>query len=201
MRLSFLNRATFAGTLILFLSFLAFYGCNSEKKKTFLETDCQVLLYDQAQSNWETPGFLRNADTVKFKTTYQAASGTIKVEANLSSGGTIISNSTIELKMGNECAVKLPATTKYYSTSIPLASLKIVDAEGKLKKFNYIRLNPTTVTVEGSVYIAYDVVVVDAGGESSVGKADPCPPICIVPIDGPIDPNDPQDPTDPASDQ
>lgn len=174
--------------LFLVLVFALFVNsCNNrEEKQDYLDTDCMILTYAKVK-DWADAGILGTADSLKFYTSDRGPSFDTEVAAYLSSKGSTYPNNGTELARGVDCEQMLPSGTRIEITQIKLSVLGILEANGDLKKFHFIRLTPGTKLIEGELYLAYEVSVKNSAGESKVGWADPCPPLCprdpILPLD------------------
>ncbi len=175
-------------TLFLISVFALFVNsCNNkEEKQDYLDTDCMILTYAKVK-DWADAGTLGTADSLKFFTSDMGPGFDTDVVAYLSSKGSTYSNSGTELARGVDCEQRLPSGTRIELTQIKLSELGILEANGDLKRFNFIRLTPGSKMIEGGMYLAYEVSVKNSAGEAKVGWADPCPPLCpkdpIIPVD------------------
>lgn len=170
-------------TLAIFLVFALIFpvsSCNDSKEdKGYLDTDCMILTYTQVK-DWADAGSLKGADSVKFFTSYLGPDPNVAtdVAAYLSTNASINSNSGTMLERGTNCEVSLPPGIGIEMTQISLAALQILDNNGNLKLFKFIRLTPRSKSAGGRDYLAYEVTLTDATGTHALGWADPCPPLC-----------------------
>jgi hypothetical protein len=178
---------------ITLISFI-FLSCNTKKTSTGdVETSCVTLSSDQIQEAWVDPGYTNPGSDnlvsyVDFQATLDQASGKLSVNAQGYKADNTAIGSLITLSIGSNCPTDLPPVQVGKNT-IDMSKLNILEADGKLRNFNYVKLTPKVYEEAGNKYLSFSIEVVDDGVSSERPSSLPCPPCiyCRPPCDTLID--------------
>jgi hypothetical protein len=151
----------------------------TETKKEMLACDITLAAAD-LQAQWVTPDYTKpgdpnEIDTVDIVVSYDPVSKQMQVTLKgMRKGNTEVKGSDIKLFDGTSCS-------KPAYTSIPehnyfkLADLGVLDGQGKLTNFNYIRFVPQKYSRDGSV-MNFALSVFTGGVSDPKDESLPCPP-------------------------
>jgi hypothetical protein len=146
---------------------------------------CITLTRDQIKmawvdSGWTTPGDPDLIVWVKFLTSYSGSGSDFNVTAYGTEADTVtITNSDERMNQGASCPVTMPSGINYGPNFFKLSDLGILNTDGTLKSFDYIRLTPQVSSDSG--YANFSVEVVTRSGAEAKGSTNPCPPPHLCP--------------------
>ncbi|HRG25719.1 MAG TPA: hypothetical protein PLL23_15060 [Chitinophagaceae bacterium] len=165
---------------------------DAPEKKEF-KMNCVKLTRAQMQawvdSGWTRPGTAGKINTLLLQFYSADAAG---IASNMQLTSYPGSSATDFKTSGNALlAVDTACKAKTFSGKVILANnqisfdaLKVFNADGSLKEFDYIRFTPQSFS-QISEYITFNAEVIksDGGIESDLGgPTKPCPPVCCPPL-------------------
>ena len=149
-------------------------------KKADFGPSCIILENTTINNAWVTPGYTSPGssniiDYLKFITAYNPITGDFKVSVQAFKGDNSKIGGLVKLNTGVGCPVTLPPVS-VGENIIDLSTLDILETNGTLKNFDYIKLTPKVYVYEHENYLTFAIEVVTGGVGAERPSPLPCPP-------------------------
>jgi len=158
---------------------LSISSCTNKDEKADFGTSCVTLSSQEIQDYWvdkgyTTPGATDLIEALEFTTIYDRFTGSLNVYVRgIKSDDNPVSGSDIDLYTSTSCT--MPPDIAIGTNFLDISQLDILNKEGKLRNFNYIRFTPQAFP-ENRSFMNFSVAVVSGTGTEEKGGTLPCPP-------------------------